>query len=316
MTMTLTRGSLKTATVLVAAGALGFGLMGTGVRAAFTDGGTVTQNINNGAVGALACTLSSTDAKWVISADKHTATLTWPAITSSAAGSDLSSLTVNNTGTVPEVVTWTEAQTGNLTSGVSYTLGSPSMATPVTLAAAANQTYTGLGFSWTALTNADLGTAGSVTYTAACGEVTGPPPFQSPLSAVLGNSNPQSVGYDGGSSNLAPMSVYLASIHNGGSTAMQSFTMRIPFTTDNGGPIDCSITRSASGITGCTIAGGILTVTYSAPASPYVKLAAGGTWTGTNLAGGALVYVGTANASFGTVVTWGPISFTASVPAS
>jgi hypothetical protein len=196
------------------------------------------------------------------------------------------------------------------------------MSTDLTLTPGGSHTYSNdVGFAWNQLTNADFGKTAQVTFTANCGEVSPLPPFHSPLSAVLGNSNPQSVGFDGGSSNLAPMSVYLASIANGGSSTMLSFTMQIPFTTDNGGPIDCSITRSAMGITGCTITGNqttgaVLTVTYVAPASPYVRLLAGQSWVGSHLAGGALVYVGTANPSFGTVVTWGPITFTASVPAS
>ena len=42
--------------------------------------------------------------------------------------------------------------------------------TQVSLAAGASQLYSNVGFQWATLTNADLGTSGSVTYTAACGE--------------------------------------------------------------------------------------------------------------------------------------------------
>jgi hypothetical protein len=144
-----TLSSLKTGAVLLAVGGLGFGLIGSGVRASFSDGGTATENVS---VGTLACTLSSTDPTnpFAISNNGHTATLTFPAITSSNAGSDLSSLTVNNTGSMPEVVTWTVGTTG-LSSKFTPAPGSPLVATPVTLAAGANQPYTGLGVNWTTL---------------------------------------------------------------------------------------------------------------------------------------------------------------------
>ena len=296
----------------VAIGAVGaLALIGAGVSSSWTDSGTATENVG---VGTFGCQLSTLDPNAVISNGGHTLTVNMPAIQGSAAGSLSSAFTLTNVGTIPTAVTWAPAAKVGLTSAFTA-IAAPAGAT---LAPMGTEAGNG-GVSWTTLSDTDLGAAGSVSYTASCGEV--PPPFHSPLSAVMGNANPQSVGYDGGSSNSAPMQVYLASITDGGSSAMLSFTMQIPFTTDNGGPIDCSWNRSAMGITGCSISGNqltgaVLTVTYVAPASPYIKLGAGQTWTGSHLAGGALVYVGTANPSFGTVVTWGPITFTASNPAS
>src|SRR5579883_945723 len=116
--------SLRTGVVLLAAGAVGLGLIGSGVRAAITDSATATVNAS---VGSFSCQLSSTDPNMVISNNGHTATLNWPAIESSTAGSDYSNLTVKNTGSIPMVVHWTEATGGTIAwqpaGRMGYTLG-------------------------------------------------------------------------------------------------------------------------------------------------------------------------------------------------
>src|SRR5579872_3121139 len=90
---------------LLAAG-LGIGLVGWGVGASFSDSGTATAGVT---VGTFGCQLSSTDPNFVISNNGHTATLTLGPILSSVSSNTapFSNLTIKNTGSIPQVVTWT-----------------------------------------------------------------------------------------------------------------------------------------------------------------------------------------------------------------
>jgi len=179
--------SLKTAAVLLSVGGLGFGLIGSGVRAAMTDGGSATENI---AVGSLHCAVTSTDPSAVVTG--NSVTLTSPPILSSSAGYRyVSDVTVTNTGTLPETVHWTFTEGGTLTPGqwsgggvdalgnpgtMGYTTGTVSlnMTTDIVLPAGGHQTYgaggNGIGFIWGPLDNTYLGQTASITYTANCGE--------------------------------------------------------------------------------------------------------------------------------------------------
>jgi len=147
--------SAKTAAVLLAATGLGFGLIGSGVHATMTDGGSVSESVS---VGSLHCAVSSTDPGAVVAG--NSVTLQLPSIQSSAAGSaGYANVTVSNTGTMPEVVHWTTALSG-LSSRFTAAPGTPSIASDVTLAVGANQPYSGFGFVWSTLSNPDLGTSG------------------------------------------------------------------------------------------------------------------------------------------------------------
>lgn len=147
-------------------------LIGMGVSSSYTDSGKATENVN---VGTFGCQLSTTDHAATISPDGHSFTLNVGPVLSSASSSfPYTNFTIKNTGSIPLVATWNVTTSGNVawqpTGRIGYTLGSPSVANPVALAAGASQTYTNIGFSWATLTNADLGTSGSVVYTASCGE--------------------------------------------------------------------------------------------------------------------------------------------------
>jgi hypothetical protein len=157
---------------------LAVGLIGTGVGASFTDSATAALNIN---VGTFSCQVSSTDPHAVASGNSVTINL--PDITSSASGNDfVTDVTVKNTGSMPQIVHWTEATGGTITwqpvGRMGYgagTNGDP-LSTDLTLTPGASHTYTGgIGFMWAELTNADFGKSASVTYTANCSEVPPPP---------------------------------------------------------------------------------------------------------------------------------------------
>ena len=174
----------KFAGLVVTAG-IALALIGAGVNASYTDSGSATDHVT---VGTFGCALSSTDPNMVISNGGHTATLNWPAINSSAAGSAYSNLTVTNTGSMAAIVHWTEATSGTITwqptGRMGYTIGSTGnlLSTDLNLAAGANHSYSSLGFQWATLTNADLGASASVSYTANCSEV--PPAPVSHISFV------------------------------------------------------------------------------------------------------------------------------------
>jgi predicted ribosomally synthesized peptide with SipW-like signal peptide len=145
--------------VALAAAGLGLGLMGSGVRAAFTDSATAQENVS---VGTMGINVSSTTAGAVVSPDKHSVTLSAGTIQSSSPGQDPLSFTVTNVGSMPVTVT------------VSSNGGAPAFAAPWSdlfsnpgaevIAPAGSYTYSG-GIAWSTLSNADLGSSHSVTYT-------------------------------------------------------------------------------------------------------------------------------------------------------
>jgi predicted ribosomally synthesized peptide with SipW-like signal peptide len=155
---------LKEAAVMLAAGGLGVGLIGSGVRAAFTDSATATESVSVGTMG-ITVTSSTPGAVVVNTGNQgtHTVTFTCPTINSSAMGSCPLDFKVTNSGTMSETVT------------VASNGGSPAFAAPwsdnftnpgaqVLATAGASYDYTG-GIAWSALGNSDLGSAHSVTYT-------------------------------------------------------------------------------------------------------------------------------------------------------
>ncbi len=121
----------------LAVGALSIGLIGTGVQAAFAEGRGGETAIHGGTV---ACQLSSTDPRAVISSAGHTVTVKMPAIVTSTAGSDLTNISVVNSGSVPMIVHWTEQRSGTITwqpgGSMRYTIGTGNsrLSTDVTLA--------------------------------------------------------------------------------------------------------------------------------------------------------------------------------------
>jgi predicted ribosomally synthesized peptide with SipW-like signal peptide len=155
---------LKTAAVMLAAGGLGVGLIGSGVRASFTDSATASESVS---VGTMGITISSSTAGAMVvntgNQGTHTVTFTCQPINSSLAGSCPLDFKVTNSGTMSETVT------------VASNGGSPAFAAPwsdnftnpgpqVLATAGASYDYTG-GIAWGALSNSDLGSAHSVTYT-------------------------------------------------------------------------------------------------------------------------------------------------------
>ena len=146
---------LRTAAVLLAAGGLGFGLVGAGVRASFSDNASVTENIK---VGTFSIALSTTTPGAVVSADLHSITFTAPDINSSAAGSAPLAFRVTSTGSIPATVTVTAS---SLAAPFSDLLGAQA---PVTLGQGAFHDYSA-GIGWSVLGNANMGQAVSITYT-------------------------------------------------------------------------------------------------------------------------------------------------------
>ena len=179
--------NLRRTAAFVAAAGLTAGLVGAGVSASWTDSATAAGTFT---VGTLHCAVSSTDPSAVVSG--NSVTITAPPILSSAAGNYLTSMTVTNTGSITEVVHWTEATSGTLpanrwspTGPMGYATGAGSdlLSTDLTLNGGASHTYAnGIGFIWAnaggsgvQLGNADEGMTATVTYTANCGEVPAAP---------------------------------------------------------------------------------------------------------------------------------------------
>jgi hypothetical protein len=163
----------RRATIGLVIGDLAVGLVGSGARVAFAEERRGGQRIESATV---SCTLSSTDPHAVTSNMGHTVTVKMPDIRSSAAGTDLTNLTVTNSGSTPITVHWTEATSGTIAwqpaGRMTYTIGSPGnrLSTGLTLAPGAHHSYDGLGFQWTQLTNADTGRTATVSYTAQCSQ--------------------------------------------------------------------------------------------------------------------------------------------------
>ncbi len=154
-------------------GSLAVGLVGSGARVAYAEERRGGQKIESATV---SCTLSSTDPHAVTSDKGHTVTVTMPGIRSSTAGTDLTNLTVTNSGSTPITVHWTETTSGTITwkpaGRMTYTIGSPGnrLSTDLNLAPGARHSYDGLGFQWTQLTNADTGRTATVSYAAQCSQ--------------------------------------------------------------------------------------------------------------------------------------------------
>ena len=158
--------SLRKIAGLLAGFALAVGLIGAGVSASFTDSVTAQQNIN---VGTFSCgiTTASTGATFG-AVDKlgyaHSVSYTAPTIGKSDAGQAPFSFTVQNTGSIPDVLT---VATSAVTTPPWSIIGAPFA--PVALAAGASHPYN-TGVSWTTLDNSNLGTSGTVTWTVSCKE--------------------------------------------------------------------------------------------------------------------------------------------------
>jgi predicted ribosomally synthesized peptide with SipW-like signal peptide len=150
---------------LLAGFALAVGLIGAGVSASFTDSVTAKENIN---VGTFSCGISAaTDGATFGAIDTlgyaHSVSYTAPKIESSDAGSAPFSFTVQNTGSIPDVLT---VATSPVSAPWSI-IGAPFA--PVALAAGASHPYN-TGVSWTELGNGDLNAHGTVTWTVSCNE--------------------------------------------------------------------------------------------------------------------------------------------------
>ncbi len=150
----------KIAGLLMAFG-LVFGLIGSGVGAQFTDQVLAIQHIN---VGTFACLITD-GGGGTVSADQKSVDFTSPTINSSAPGSAPFTFTVKNTGSIGAQLSVSESPV--LSPPWSYMPITPSASFPLT--AGASQAI-GVGVQWSTLSNADLGSSGTVTYTVDCGE--------------------------------------------------------------------------------------------------------------------------------------------------
>lgn len=152
---------------LTGAAALGAALLvnGGGVGAAFSDSATVKANIS---VGTFGCELSSDNDHVEISPNGHVATINFPALQSSKAGTMVADVTVTNTKSIPLLTSWSASTQGSLFDNNS----SKSMKrTLIPLAAVLNENQTdtvSIGFSWDELNEKDLGKSGSATFKLDC----------------------------------------------------------------------------------------------------------------------------------------------------
>jgi len=162
----------KIAGVLVGLGLI-VGLMGAGIGATFTDTATATANIS---VGTFGISLSSTQGIVTCPAGRLapdgacTIVYNAPTIQSSAPSSAPFSFTVTENGSMPALihVVGVVTASGGVTPLATFTdlLGSPAdvTLTGVSGAPANAKTYSG-GLSWPMLSNNDLGSTHTVTYT-------------------------------------------------------------------------------------------------------------------------------------------------------
>lgn len=168
--------NLRKLAALLAASGLVVGLIGSGVGAQFYDQVTGNEIIN---VGTFQCKIIP-PSDGTISGDAKSVTYTAPTIMSSAPGSAPFSFTVENTGSIADVLT---VSVSAVSSPFSI-IGAPFA--PVALAAAGTHTYS-TGVSWTALDNSNLGQSGTVTWTVNCGENTPAVIFDNTASVLPGN---------------------------------------------------------------------------------------------------------------------------------
>lgn len=158
--------SLRKAAAALAVSGVIVGLLGSGVGAQFVSQLTATEQID---VGTFSCRIIN-PSDGTISGDLKSVTYNAPTINSSAPGIAPFSFTVQNNGSIDQVLTVSmTGQTGNLTSNFSDIPASPPS---VTLPAGAQQVVS-TGIQWSELGNTDLGRAGSMTWTISCNEPAG-----------------------------------------------------------------------------------------------------------------------------------------------
>jgi predicted ribosomally synthesized peptide with SipW-like signal peptide len=144
---------------LAAGFALAVGLIGAGVSASFTDSVTAKENIN---VGTFQCKIVN-PSMGNVSTDGKSLVYTAPTIMSSAPGSAPMTFTVQNTGSIADVLTVATSPV----SGPWSIINAPFA--PVSLAAGGTHLYS-TGVSWTELDNSNLGQSGTFTWTVSCNE--------------------------------------------------------------------------------------------------------------------------------------------------
>jgi len=156
---------IKAATVLLAVGGLGFGMMGTGVHAAFTDAGHATESVSVGTFGiqfvnlSSNCTADGGSGAWTV-------TCNIPMLTSSAAGSAPISFSIKDTGTIGGSYTVSPGViSGQVTGATQFVDLLPSGVASTPLAAGATSAPVNAGLSWGALVNGNEGQNVSVVYT-------------------------------------------------------------------------------------------------------------------------------------------------------
>ncbi len=156
---------IKAATVMLAAGGLGFGLVGSGVHAAFTDKGTATVGVSVGTFGIKLAT-SSANCTADGSSQAWTVTCAYPAgtVIGSAAGSFPVAFTVQDTGTIPGHF---NVAAGVITGQVAGATQFTDLLAPVVnqaIAAGATSAPINAGLSWAELVNLNEGQMVSITY--------------------------------------------------------------------------------------------------------------------------------------------------------
>ena len=155
--------SMRKIAGLAAGFALAVGLIGAGVGAQFTAQVTAKENIS---VGNFQCMIVA-PSSGTIATDGKSVSYTAPEIMSSAAGNAPFSFTVRNTGDMDAVLTVSMSPLGTPFSAMTL---SPAM--PFTLTHETSQTFAG-GLQWGALTDANLGQSGTLTYTVTCTDTYG-----------------------------------------------------------------------------------------------------------------------------------------------
>ncbi len=151
--------SLRKVAALLAAFGLLVGLISSGVAAQFYDSVTATQNIS---VGTFSCVISDAT-EGATGVGTHSVSFTSDSITSSAPGSAPFFFTVENTGSIPDVLTVSTS----IVNPPFSVIGAPFA--PQHLDGGQSFTYN-TGIQWGELTNANLGQSGTVTWSVSCGE--------------------------------------------------------------------------------------------------------------------------------------------------
>jgi predicted ribosomally synthesized peptide with SipW-like signal peptide len=140
---------------------LGVGMLGTGVFASFTDGGTATQSVS---VGTMHIQLAN-NSGGTLSNNNQTLTGSSGTLVSSAASTPASlfNFDIKNTGTIAATVTVTSGVTGDPSFSDALSLGSTGV--QYVVAGGTSKTITGAGFKWGVLGNGDEGLSATLTYT-------------------------------------------------------------------------------------------------------------------------------------------------------